>query len=127
MRVFAGIWAVCVLVAIAASIGCSDDEDDRGRLEEMEQEILDYAGSPVCEEESECRYVGVGAKPCGGPWYYLVYSVSSVDSLKLAKMVSAYNEYNDELNRKHGWNSDCSVPNEPELVCQDGRCVDLAN
>ena len=127
MRSVVGAWAVCALLAIIALVGCSGEEDDRERLEEMEQEILDYVGNPVCEEESDCRYIGVGAKPCGGPWYYLVYSMGSVDSVGLADMVSVYNDYNDRLNREHGWNSDCSVPNEPELVCREERCVDAAN
>ena len=126
MKAHLSVFAFLFVVLSAVVIGCSDEEDDRERLARMEQEILDYVGTPVCEGVSNCRFIGVGAKPCGGPWYWLIYSTVNVDSLRLAGMVTAYNEYNEDLNRKYGWVSDCSVPNVPDLDCQGGRCVDAA-
>ncbi len=123
-------WVILVFVFLVSVLGCDEEEkEEEGiiRLEEMEQEILDYVGSPSCDSIGSCRWIGMGDKPCGGPWYILVYSISDVDSLVLGELVSAYNDYNGELNQEYGWISDCSVPNDPQLECQNGICVDTAN
>jgi hypothetical protein len=119
--------SACLFTILLAS-ACDptfDESSDVARLEEMEQEILALVADPLCEASNDCRFVGVGAKPCGGPWYYLVYSVASVDSAALAAEVAEYNEFNAELNGRYGWVSDCSVPPVPTPGCQDGTCVDL--
>lgn len=86
---------------------------------------MDYSSEPLCSDVGDCRYIGMGVNPCGGPYYYLVYSTSNVDSLILVEMVSDYNQYNDELNERYGLSGPCVVPNIPNLDCQDGQCVDL--
>lgn len=91
----------------------------------MEKEILLVVGEPQCSDTTDCRYIGLGAKPCGGPSRYLIYSIATVDSLNLARRVAEFNEFNAMLNRLYGLRSDCSVPNKPNMGCRDGRCVDL--
>jgi hypothetical protein len=121
------IFGLIILLVCAIFIsGCGDDEaDDRARLETMEEEILLFVGEPECSDSTDCRSIGLGAKPCGGPWRYLIYSIANVDSVDLVLRVAEFNEFNRVLNRRYGWISDCSVPNKPNLGCQDGRCVDL--
>ena len=122
------LFVLCLFIALVSGVGCDDDVtevDERALLEEMEQDVLDYVGEPQCDNLTDCRYIEFGDKPCGGPWYYLIYSISSVDSGKLENMVLEYNEYNEELNLNYNWISDCSVPNTPNLDCLNGLCVDL--
>ena len=119
-----GIFVLSVAL-LSACQESFDEAGDRARLAEMRQEILDLAADPVCDDPADCRFIALGAKPCGGPWEYLVYSVASVDSVELAERVDVYNELNAELNLRYGWVSDCSVPPVPTLDCRDGRCVDL--
>jgi hypothetical protein len=117
--------AFCVPLILS---GCGEDFDEAGdlaMLEQMEREILETVGTPACQDSTACRYIGVGSKPCGGPWKYIIYSMATVDSVALAAQVSNYNAFNRELNRRYGWVSDCSVPNRPNLGCRDGVCVDL--
>lgn len=78
-----------------------------------------------CDDPAECRFIAFGDKPCGGPWSYLIYSSSNVDSVALGELVAEYNQYNEEINRRYNLMSDCSVPNEPNLGCLGGRCTDL--
>ena len=51
----------------------------------------------VCGEEYECRYIGVGSKPCGGPWEFLFYT-TSIDTLELQSLVAAYNALEADYN-----------------------------
>lgn len=113
------------VVLISACQKSFDEASDRARLDEMRQAILDQVADPVCDHPEDCRFIALGAKPCGGPWEYLVYSVASVDSVELAERVAEYHEFNAELNLRYGWVSDCSVPPLPTPGCREGRCVDL--
>ena len=95
------------------------EEDDRVRLAKMRQEVEEAIGEAACGSIEGCRYAGLGSKPCGGPWEYIVYSVA--DSAALAKQLAAYNGFEADMNQRYSYSSDCSVPNEPMLVCCAAR------
>ena len=99
------------------------EESDRTQLAEMRREIDALVGDAAGASIEACRYAGVGSKPCGGPWVFIVYSASSTDSTALAERLTAYNAFEAEMNELYGYVSDCSVPNEPILAYRDGRCV----
>ena len=120
--------ALPLLCLLLLGADCNDEMteiDDVGRLHAMEQSILNYARQPDCGGEGDCRFIGMGVNPCGGPYYYLIYSTSAVDSVELVGMVEEYNEFNDELNARYGWAGPCVVPNPPVLDCAEGTCVDV--
>lgn len=100
------------------------EEEDIRTLEARRQMIEEFIGTPRCTLSGDCAALPLGVKPCGGPWFYLVYSRSSVDTLVLQAMASGYDSLNDELNRRWGWGSDCEVISPPTLACRDGVCVD---
>ncbi len=102
--------------------GQRTEEGDRAQLMAMRQEIDDLVGDAEGASIADCRYAGLGSKPCGGPWEYIVYSVSSTDSTALAGLLSAYEAFEAEMNGLYGYVSDCSVPNTPVLVYKNGRC-----
>ena len=120
---------IIMIACIAGLAACEDDDpadqaaDDRARLVEMEADIDTLLTGATCKGAEDCRSIAFGAKPCGGPWSYKIYSVSGVDSLALAGMVDAYNKFNRVLNERYGWMSDCMVVMPPEIDCLEGRCV----
>ena len=63
-------------------------------------------------------------KPCGGPWEYLIYSSINSDTLKIQEKVDEYNEWNEVINARYGYSSDCSQAEAPQLLCLNGKCVD---
>lgn len=115
-----------MLALLFAACGCEvdpDESDDLARLAKMKQDILDLVEESTCEGLSDCTIIGIGAKPCGGSWEYVVYSKSSVDPGELKDLVMRYYEFNDVLNRRYGYASDCSLAPIPQVACVDGRCV----
>ncbi len=96
------------------------------RMEELHAVILELIGDPVCDSVEECRYIAFGDKPCGGPWSYLVYSISRTDSVQLKTLVDEHRRLNKEWNAKTGAPSDCGLARSPVLARRDGRCVDLS-
>ena len=123
---------IVVLVALF-TVACGDsdpvksaertEESDRMQLAQMRQDVEALVGEAACASVEDCRFAGLGAKPCGGPWEYIIYSVA--DSAALAKPLAAYNAFETDMNQRYEYASDCSVPNEPMLACSVGRCIDL--
>ncbi len=110
-------------VAGDATDGQQTEEGDRAQLAEMRREIDALVGDAVGSSIEDCRYSGLGSKPCGGPWEFVIYSASSTDSTAPAEQLTAYNAFEAEMNERYGYISECSVPNEPVLAYRDGRCV----
>ena len=98
-----------------------DEASDLGKLKALYDKIVEYIGTPYCDG-GECRYIGVGSKPCGGPWGYLIYSTGTVNEDHLRILVDVHAAFENYMNFKYGYNSDCSVPNPPVLECRDGIC-----
>ena len=122
---FEKIAFVFMLLILVSCNAQNNQEDDFAKLADMKQTILIVAGDASTNDSTDCRYVGLGAKACGGPWEYLVYSTVNTDTLLLLKLVKNYNQFEDELNRKYGRASDCSIPSPPTIGLVNGRCVDL--
>ena len=40
-------------------------------------------GDAACKSDADCRAIAFGDKPCGGPWSYKIYSVTSVDTVEV--------------------------------------------
>ncbi len=112
---------------------CSDDGDgfnqgeDEAKLEASRAEIRSFVANTRCSESSECRAIDFGSKPCGGAWEYLVYSEATVDPADLEAMVAEHNRFENTLNSRYGYVSDCSVPSLPALDCRESRCSSTAD
>jgi hypothetical protein len=100
-------------------------EEDRAKLETMRREILAFIGTPSCGGHGECRYIGLGAKPCGGVWEYIIYSTAGIDTALLEYLVCRYNEFNDGFNRRYSIYSDCMFVLPPRVGCVEGACAVL--
>jgi len=98
-----------------------DEASDRGKLDALYDEIVEYIGTPYCDA-GECRYIAVGSKPCGGPWGYLIYSTGNVNEAYLQILVDVHAAFENYMNFKYGYSSDCSVPKPPVVECRNGIC-----
>lgn len=113
----------CALLLAASAGGCGSMEGDRSALDARKRFIVSWASKTPCSGTGECRFVGLGKKPCGGPWDFLVYS-SSIDTANFLRTVSQYNADEENYNREWSVISDCSVAREPDsLRCYEGGCV----
>ena len=89
----------------------------------LRDSVLQLIGEPTCSSTNECRVIGFGSKPCGGPRSYLPYSLAVTDSITLADAVREFNERDAENNSALGINSDCSLVAEPMVICSNGLCT----
>ena len=87
------------------------------------QEIRTAAGIARADELSQCKAIALGAKPCGGPERYLVYSTLAADEARLPALVERYNAAAEQLARDQDLASDCQVIEEPVLGLEGGFCM----
>ena len=115
-------------LVLASCSGLNDIKANvlQARMSLLETTIVITIGNAACRDSTDCRVIAFGSKPCGGPWEYLVYASSSVDTFRLEALVAEYNAINDELNRRQGGISDCMFVTAPRVTCVDGRCVAVA-
>jgi hypothetical protein len=100
-------------------------EADKAAIDNLNVEIKSLADASVCSEEFTCYSVGIGSKPCGGFWEYIVYS-DSIDVVSFLAKIETLNELEKAYNEKYGIISDCSVAMPPSSMdCVDGKCVGI--
>jgi hypothetical protein len=114
-----------VLSGCDRSPGAPTGAYNRDTLDAKYQAISDTVKLPVCSTSQQCGSMGIGSKPCGGPWRYIVYSKVSVHEEELKRRVDELFAFEHEYNRHNGIVSDCSVARPAEPACVDGMCVDL--
>jgi len=101
-------------------------EQDTTAIEKMRRSIRQYAAwYNHCSSEGECRYIAFGAKPCGGPREYIIYSTAYMDVDYFRRSVCRFNEIEYAFNRRYGIASPCDVPPLPNPGCIEGACADL--
>lgn len=117
------VFAALVLLVVA----CAQQQPEpvgtqSASMDSLLRVVQTLTNDTACDDVSQCRAVAFGAKPCGGPWRYLVYSIQTTDSARLAEAVNAYNDAESELNRREGRVSDCRFVGKPGLICRSGAC-----
>ena len=118
----------CFILLVAT--GCSSNNNDTTTYENeltdlslLKAEIETLANASVCNEASECKFIALGSKPCGGPWSYLIYT-TSIDVEKLEAAVKDYNQKEAAFNIKWGIASDCSFALQPTSInCENNTCI----
>jgi hypothetical protein len=98
---------------------------DRATLDMKYQAVNNLVQDLSCTDSSACASIGVGAKPCGGPWRYLVYSKATVNEKELTALVADLNAYEEGFNKQEGIISDCDLVREAQPGCIHQMCVDL--
>ncbi len=117
-----------VICSLFMAFQCEDDsnlimEDEQKALMVSKKIIEDLAATSVCNENTKCKFIAFGSKPCGGPWSYLIYS-TSIDVEKLENMVATYNANEADFNQKWGVVSDCSAALPPRSInCENNTCI----
>ena len=101
----------------------SPQEAEKEVIDNLKIEIKNLAGTSICSEEYSCYSVGIGAKPCGGFWEYIVYS-NSIDIVTFLAKIETLNELEKEYNEKYTILSDCFMAMPPSsITCVDGKCT----
>jgi hypothetical protein len=80
-------------------------------------------GTPSASQLSQCKLIAFGAKPCGGPWSYLVYSTANTNESRLLELVSEFNQLEEKMNEELGIASLCNLTTKPTVGLAGGVCT----
>ena len=105
-----------------ASNSITNQQSNRADLDKLKKEIDREIGRPSAKRLTQCKVIAFGAKPCGGPTTYLVYSSLQTKENKLKRLVGQYNSLQDKINKETDAISDCLFLEEPKPTIQNGMC-----
>lgn len=115
-------WRACSL-ALAAGLGGLACAAPPARPLERIQALI---GEAPCDADAQCRSLGVGAQPCGGPSRYLAWSTRGTDAAALQALAGQLAQDERTAQQAEGRVSHCMVLPDPGAHCvatpAGGRC-----
>lgn len=111
------------LLLMAGSAGSS------GGATDTNARIVQAIGAARCNADSDCRTLGIGSRPCGGPERYLAWSVLDGDAKRLKSLAAMSEAEQRQQNEREGIASTCELRPDPGARCERpaspgaGRCV----
>lgn len=118
----ARLGAAAALVTLGACALASDAPAARVQLEQLTR-------NRQCQQDSECRSVGIGRQACGGPQQFLPWSTRHTETKALEAAVARYSEQRLKQIASDGEMSTCAVLPDPGARCErapgavTGQCV----
>lgn len=101
----------------------------KAKREKLKNEIAALNSDPKdlrCTADTDCDYVELGAKPCGGPRSYIVFSKKSEKASAVKRKAGEFTALDKKINEAEQMMSDCMAVLPPELRCSNSLCVDAA-
>lgn len=95
-------------------------------------QIRGLVGAASCTSSTECQSLALGAKPCGGPEFYLAWSNRQTALPPLHALAARYRQERMAANAESAVVSDCRMLGDPGARCQmsapssAGQCVSRA-
>lgn len=120
-------WSLALLTALAG-LACAADggKAPAGPASQssaaLRRQIDTLIGDAACDSDAQCRVIGIGARACGGPSSYRVWSSKRTSEQQLTELVQRQAQAErDELSAS-GRVSDCRMLMAPQAFCRAGRC-----
>jgi hypothetical protein len=116
-----------ILLGFIIFVSCKKESidaiSDNEKLAQMRADIETFAKNKACSNGDNCRVMGIGNKPCGGPSDYIIYSLTNTDEKQLIAKVNEYTDFQKAYNIKNQLVSDCSLLQIPTVDCKNGVCT----
>jgi hypothetical protein len=80
-------------------------------------------GEAGCSDNSQCRTLAIGEKPCGGPEQWLPYSSATAPVEQLKAWSTELSAAAKRRNAASGMAGNCRYTPDPGAACVAGHCV----
>ena len=119
---------IITIATISAVLGFASQpgygaESDTEAAARLRGEIAAAIGEARCRNLVNCRIVGLGVRPCGGPEEYVAYSIWDTDREHISNLVSEYNLVKEDLMMESELVGTCQQLTQPGVDCVHARCV----
>ena len=86
-------------------------------------QIRSVVGEAKCSDDSQCRTLPIGEKPCGGPEQWLPYASAKASADQLKAWSAELSAAARRRNQSSGMAGTCGFSPDPGAACVAGRCV----
>ena len=121
-----GSVAILTIALLACGGGSIADpnnpEQIKAKISELANDIQLMIGEAKCTDNEQCATIAMGNKACGGPSFYLPYSIVNMDISALEKLAKEHRDLSSQYNKTTGMMSDCSFVTAPPVACINERC-----
>jgi hypothetical protein len=101
--------------------------DDKASPAATLAQLRTLVGNAPCGDDSQCRSLPLGAKPCGGPEGYLAWSSAHSPEREVLALGQRYQAERRAEAQQRGMVSDCRFQPDPGAACRAGSCqLDLS-
>ncbi len=94
---------------------------------QLYQRLQKLTADKSCQQDQDCKVLGIGSKACGGPEQFIVYSETVTDGKMLAITSERYAKLKNEQQSRLGMMSNCQQLATPIASCQVKKCVLMEN
>lgn len=105
----------------------SEGATTKQQMDQLMVQMTEIIGDANCTDNNQCANLAIGAKPCGGPSSYRVYSSLNTDTQKLADLAQRFKALNKRYNKESGLMSDCMMTMPPAIACIKNTCQAIPN
>ena len=120
-------WNLCLLTVVTAGAfvngAARAAESDAEAVARLHNELTTAIGDAKCRNLVNCRVIGLGVRPCGGPEEYVAYSIWNTDREQISILVSEYNLLKEDLMHESEQVGTCEILPEPGVDCIRAQCV----
>ena len=95
------------------------------RIQAVDSDVADMASDTYCEVASDCAFLAMGQRACGGQSSYKIYSkrIGEEAVSKLQALAVESNRLAKKANQKSGLLSTCEIYPLPSPSCVENQCV----
>lgn len=115
------------IIGFALFFSCKKEDistaSDDQKLADLATEIEIFAKNKACTGGNDCKVIGMGLRPCGGPSRFIIYALSKTDEKQLSDKITAYTNLEKELNSKYNKIGTCEALLPPTVDCINGVCT----
>ena len=123
MRIWIISIAACAIGVVLAAPAVCRAESDAEAAAGLRSRIAAMTVAARCNNIVNCRIIGLGSRPCGGPEEYLAYSIWDTRIDEIEGLAAEYNFLREELHITSGQAGSCEVLPQPAINCVNARCV----
>jgi hypothetical protein len=113
MRALAKIFIISSIFFATAS-----QANDKAEAFQLLEQIRANIGKASCDDQQQCKTIGIGLKACGGPELYLAWSSLATNAKVLNSLSQRYRSLREAQIKASGEISNCMAIKDPGAYCQ---------
>jgi hypothetical protein len=107
-----------ILIFSSIFFATASQANDKTEAFQLPQQIRDNIGKAACDDQQQCKTIGIGLKACGGPELYLAWSSLAANAKLLNSLSQRYRNLREAQIKADGEISNCMAIKDPGAYCQ---------